>query len=94
MTGSAFHIDRTYKEIKRSSEGEPHIRSGGSDFGLDIGKTPRGEKDADAFADLVAIEWLASFLREHLQQVVAIRDTRQVDGCDGASGISRHYRKG
>ncbi len=28
MTGSAFHIDGAYKEIRQSSEGEQHIRTG------------------------------------------------------------------
>src|SRR5208283_1895257 len=69
MSGSAFHIDGADKEIGRSGEGEHHIRTGGSNFGLDVGKAARGEEDADAFANLVAVERLARFLRDHLQQV-------------------------
>ena len=90
VAGSAFHVDGADKEIERSGEGEQHIRAGGSDFGLDVGKASGGEQDADAFADLIAVERLARFLRDHLQQVVAVRHARQFDGLDGTSGVSRH----
>ncbi len=90
LTGSTFHVDSADKKVKHGSECEPHIRTGGRDFGLDVGKAPGGEQDADAFADLVAVERLAGFLRDHLQQVVAVRHARQFDGADGTSRISRH----
>src|SRR5580693_4498713 len=75
LTGSAFHVYRADKKVEQSSEAEQHFRTGGRDFGLDVGKTPRGEEDADAFADLVTVERLAGFLRDCFQQVVAIGDT-------------------
>ncbi len=93
MAGSALHIDRADKEIERSREGEPHVRTGGSDFGLDIGKASCGEEDADAFADLVAVERLASFLRQHLEQVVAVGHAGQFDRLHRASGVSRPWSR-
>ena len=90
VTGSAFHIDGADKEIERSSESEQHIRTGGGGFGLDVAKASGGKEDADALADLVAVERLARFLRDHLQQVVAVRHPRQFDGSDGEPGVCRH----
>jgi len=90
MVWSAFHFDGSDKEVQRGSESQQHLGTGGSDFGLDIGKASGGEEDADAFADLVAVERLAWFLGERLEQVVTIRHARQFDRLDGAPGVFRH----
>ena len=90
MAGSAFHVDGSDKEVERGGESEHHARAGRSNFSLDIGKAAGGEQDADAFADLVAVERLAGFLWEDLEQVVGVRHAGQFDGFDGASGISSH----
>ncbi len=90
MSGSAFYIDGADKEIRQSSKGEQHIRTVGGNFGLNVGKASGGKQDADAFANLVAVERLARFLRDHLQQVVAIQHAWQFDGSNDAPGISRH----
>ncbi len=94
MAGSAFYIDCAHKEIKRSGEGQQHIRAGRSHFGLNVGKAPGAEQLADAFAHQVAVKRLARFLGEHLKQVIAVRHAGQVDGLDDASGVSRHGVEG
>ncbi len=63
---SPFHVDGSNKEVERGGESEPHARAGRLGFGLDIGKAPSGEENADAFADLIAVERLSGFLREDL----------------------------
>ena len=88
MAGSSFDIDGSDKEIKRCIEDETHIRAGRGNFRLDVGKASGGKEDADALANPVAIKRLAGFLRKHLQQVVAVRHTWQVDGLNGTSGVS------
>lgn len=75
----ALHVDGSDKEIERGDEGKQHIGARGSYFGLDVGKASGGEEDADAFADVVAVERLAWFLREHLEQVIAVRYAREFD---------------
>ena len=90
MGGSAFHIDGSDKEIERGGKSQEHARAGGYGLGLDIGKAPGGEENADALANLVAVERQAGFLREDLEQVVAVRHAGQFDGLDGASGTSGH----
>src|SRR5271166_551574 len=82
-----FHFDGSDKKVERGGEGEQHIRSGGNSFRLNVGKSSRGEKDADAFADLITAEGLAGFLGEHLQQVVAVGDAGKIDGADVTSGV-------
>ncbi len=90
VAGTAFHVDGANKEVERCGEGKQHIWTGGSGFGLNVSKASGGKENTDAFANLIAVERLASFLWEHLQQVVGIRRARQFDGFDGTSGISRH----
>ena len=93
MIGSTFHVDGADKEVERGGEGEHDGRTGGSDFGLNVGETAGGEKNADALADLVAVERLARFLREHFEQAGGIRNGGKLDGLHGASDIGGHRRK-
>jgi len=61
---------------------------------LDIGKESGGIEDADAFAELIAIERLAGFLRNHLQQVAGIGNVGEFDGLHNASGVGGHGGEG
>lgn len=90
MAGSAFHINGSDKEVERGGESQHHARAGRSNVSLDIGKAAGGEQDSDAFADLVAVERLARFLWEDLEQVAGVRHAGEFDGFDGASVVSSH----
>ena len=78
MAGSAFYVDGSDKKVERGGESEHHARARRSNFSLDIGKAAGGEEDADAFANLVAVERLAGFLRKDLEQMAGVWQRRAV----------------
>ena len=79
MAGSTFHVDGTNEEIQRSGESENDIGARDVDFSLNVGKAAGGEKHANALPNLIPIKGLASFLRNHMEQVVGVRDPREFD---------------
>ena len=79
MAGSTLHVDGANEEIQRSGESENDIGARDCHFSLNVGKAAGGEKHANAIPNLVPIKGLASFLRNHLQQVVGVGDPREFD---------------
>jgi hypothetical protein len=79
VAGSTFHVDGAHKEIQRSGEPENDITARDCHFSLNVGKAAGGEKHANAIPNLIPVKRLASFLRNHLEQVVGVRDPREFD---------------
>ena len=88
--GRALHVDRAYKKVQRRGKGKPHLRAYRRDFGLNIGKTPRGKKHANTLAHLVAVQRLPRLLRQHAQHMIAVRNSRQFNGLHAQSRIAIH----
>lgn len=57
---------------------------------MNVAEASGGEKCADAVANLIAIEGLAHFLREHREEMRGVWNAGEFDGFYGAPDIGGH----
>ena len=72
MSRSSLHLHRAHKKVSRGGERERNSIARWRNFRLDVGEAPGRIQRADAVAHFSAIQRFSDFLRQQLQDVLAI----------------------